>query len=103
MVREKKGGWELMMVEKARSSSDHGKTTWKVNKKLSGKVKSETADIVVIDGVKTGIDGAWGNVTADWSGILQPRENNVLSTWEGGWEGGLKKRYFQEYRDRVNI
>ena len=42
-------------------------------------------------------------ITGEWSGVLHPRENNVMSTWEWGFSGGLKDKYIQELRDRDNI
>ena len=103
MVREKKGRWELKKIEQAKDSKDHGKTIWKAVRELNGKTKSNTEDIVVLDGVKTSVDKAWGEVVEGWSSVLFPRENNVMSTWEGGWGEGLKDRYKQEIRDRDNL
>merc|ERR1711913_125870 len=103
MVQEKKGNWELMKTKQARDSKDHGKTIWKVVRELSGKHKRITEDIIVVDDIKTSIDQAWSVITREWSNVLHPRENNVMSTWEGGFNGGLKDRYLQELRDRDNI
>ena len=103
MVQEKKGNWELRKIQQARDSKDHGKTNWKVVRELSGKNKRITEDIIVVDDIKTSIDQAWGVITREWSNVLHPRENNVMSTWEGGFSGGLKDKYLQELRDRDNI
>merc|ERR1711874_690009 len=95
MVQEKKGNWELKKIQQARDSKDHGKTIWKVVRELSGKNKRITEDIILVDDIKTTIDQAWSVITRGWSNVLHPRENNVMSTWEGGFNGGLKDRYLQ--------
>ena len=60
MVREKKGNWELKMFEQARNSNDHGETVWRAIRELNGKSRHAVEDSILVDGIKTSIDDAWG-------------------------------------------
>ena len=44
-----------------------------------------------------------GGITDSWAGVLHPRENNVMSTWEGGLNGGLKEEYLNDIHVRNNL
>ena len=60
MVQEKKGAWEMKMIEQAKSSDDHGKTVWNAVRDLSGKARKHSDDLVMVNGVKSSIKEAWG-------------------------------------------
>ena len=103
LVRDLKGSWEAKKTREARDSRDHGKTVWRVVRELQGKIRSGEKAYVYMDGEKHDVEEVWDKVVESWSHQFQMRGNSALSTWEGGWEPGLREKYVDSIKSMKNL